>query len=432
MLAMMLKDSAFAEKCCRHLTSEYLHSDAHKWLFDTCKTNIEVEGCAPSQIFVIDSMKKMGKAKRKLIRDFVEKIYEIPVTDPDFIKKELTDFSKRVAFYELFRDGQTLYNTGDAPKAYELVTESVNRLQEITYDDDEEVTFESFEIVRQQYIRAMSISGSRIPTCIKELDQILGGGLEKGRVGVLLAEPKKGKSLGLVHMGAMGIMQGHRVAHFVLEGTIEETVLRYQSRMSGIPYMRLATDDLTDHEEKKLEYLSEKYLDKLTLIPFNQHWEYTPRDVESKLKDLDRKGKTPDLCVIDYADLLSAVEKHQRSDMDQRDVYREIKRLSVMRKMATWTASQARRPQKEAKKFQVTKSSDISESYEKVRIVDFIASINQSPQHKKMGLLYLYADIYRANSCGITIPMICDFTRCVFYSSKYGSVPSKMKPKWID
>jgi replicative DNA helicase len=72
----------------------------------------------------------------------------------------------------------------------------------------------------------------------------------------------------------------------------------------------------------------------LDLIPFNAHWKYTVLDVESKIKELKRVGRMPDLVIIDYADLLSAVEKYDQHRHEQTEVYRGLKRLAMMYNVA--------------------------------------------------------------------------------------------------
>lgn len=434
MLSLMLRDISFADRAVKYLGEEYLHSDNHKWLFGEIKKKFLDSGNVPSLIEIEDNLKKTARARRRLYKTYANKIYSTAPVDPDFIRDKLTEYSKRVSFAELFRDGQLFYNAGETEKAYTYVMEAINHLHSISYRQDVSIPIEEFEALRKRHAFEQERSGYAIPTNIKALDEVLGGGLERGRLGVIMAEPKRGKSIGLIHMGVAALMsRAGIVAHVVLEGTTEETVMRYQSRLSGIPYNRLSKDDLTAVEVKHLEVISAKYLDRLQLIPFNQHWEYTVLDLESKLQELDRQGKTPDLCVVDYADLLQPRKSDsRRRDLDQRDVYRELKRLSIVRRMATWTASQAQRPKEysRSKSDAVLHGSSISESFEKVRIADFIGSLNQTPQEKKQGVLRFHCDVYRSNASDKTIRLITNFSRMIFHTAHFGTLDSSHIPKW--
>jgi KaiC/GvpD/RAD55 family RecA-like ATPase len=314
--------------------------------------------------------------------------------------------------------------------------EAINRLHSISFRDDLSIPIADFEVIRKRYAHDLEKTGALIPTGIEPLDKVLGGGLERGRLGVIMAEAKKGKSICLLHMGATALMtrRGY-IAHVVLEGTTEETVMRYQSRLSGIPYKRVVKDDLTAVEVKKLEMISAKYLDRLQLIPFNQHWDYTVLDLESKLQELDRQGKTPDLCVVDYADLLNPRQSDsRRRDLEQRDVYRELKRLAIIRKMPVWTASQAVRPKAgpiRGGTSDVLHGSSIAESYEKVRIADFIGSLNQTPEEKKQGVMRFHCDVYRSSASDKTIRLIVNFNRMILHTAHFGTISEMHIPDWM-
>lgn len=235
-------------------------------------------------------------------------------------------------------------------------------------------------------------------------------------------------SQSLVHFGVAGLFHGFKVAHFVLEGMTQQSVLRYQARLSMIDYNRLESDSITKEEAFRLKRISAKHKENLILVPFNQHWNYTVMDVEAKIRELERQGNKPDLVIIDYADLLRHHEKTKEKRFEQTEVYRDLKRVAMMRNVAIWTASQARRPEDGPEKEYLLRAKDISESYEKVRIADFIATLNQTPREKEFGIVRFHADIYRSNDTDKTIRLVTDFAKSMLYSPKYGIVETT--PEW--
>jgi archaellum biogenesis ATPase FlaH len=427
----MLRDIGFAEKCVRYIDSSLLYSDGLQWVFERIKETVEVKGHVPTEIEMEDKLKFVEISRRKLITAVVEDIMAGVITSEDFIKEKLTDYCRRIKFHDTFSEAQTLYNTGKIEEAYDSNMNGMNSLYSITFNDDVIIDGGGLDLVRRKYIMEAVLSGTRfIPTMITDLDKLLGGGLEKGRIGVLLAEPKKGKSVGLIHMTCAALlMRKSKVAHFILEGTTEETIMRIQSRLSGIPYYRIYHDDINKEEEKLLEKVDSLTVGRLELIPMNLHWEYTILDVEGKLKELERKGFKTDLVVIDYADLLKGRTKFGASEKrhEQAEVFRDLKKIAMAKKVALWTASQAVRPKDAPEKEYLLRAKDISESYEKVRICDFIATLNSTPREQRLGILRFHCDVYRNSDADKTIRLITNFGKMIFSSKRY---PTADMPSW--
>jgi replicative DNA helicase len=432
MLALMVSDIGFAMKAVDLIPPERLFSDAHRYLFEKIKEKVTTSGSVPSFTEIEDVLKFTEKHKRKVLKRFAEKIYAIKPADPVYIKDRLTEYAKKNAFVDIFQTAQTFWNSKKHDDAYTYTMEGINLLHGISFRDDINIPIEKFEEVRQIHVNERSMKVQKIPTKIKPLDDILRGGLEKGELGIILAEPKKGKSIGLIHMGAAALMTRFgRVAHFVLEGTTEQSILRYQARLAQIEYARLESDEITDEENKRLDSIGKKYMKKLDLVPFNKHWSYTVLDIESKIKEMERAGKKPDLIVVDYADLLKPSEKQESARHDQTAVYRALKQLAMIHKVAVWTASQARRPDEDPEKVYTLRAKDISESYEKVRIADLVVTLNQTTKEREMGILRFVVDIYRSNDTDRTIRMLTNFEKMIFYSKRYGHIDAEDWHDWM-
>lgn len=432
MLAMMIEDLAFAEKVTNLIPEDKLYSSGHKWLFGLFKKIMNTKGTIPSLPETEDSLKAMDASKRRLIHSFVKKIYKnTKVKDPEYIKDQLSDYAKKNAFIETFMAAQVLWNSKRHEDAFSLTLAGTQELHAISFHDDTNIEIGDFEKVRQRYILQSLTGLRRVPTMISPLDEALNGGLEKGELGIILADPKKGKSIGLIHMGSAALMtrQG-RVAHFVLEGTTEQTLMRYQSRLTRINYNSIARDELNPTENGRLRAIKKKYGDRLELVPMNKHWEYTVLDIESKLKEMIRSGKKPDLVLVDYGDLLKSHEKMSEKRHEQTAVYRQLKQLAMIYQVALWTASQAVRPKDAPEKSALLRAKDVSESYEKVRIADLIMTLNQTPKEKKEGIVRLHLDIYRSNDFDKTIRMVTDYSKMIFYSKRYQHVERDEIPPW--
>ena len=432
MLALMLQDTSVAWKAAKYIPKERLYSEAHQYLFERIKSRIEMDNMLPTFVEIEDHLKGIEKHRRRMLKHFCKRVFDTTVKSADFIKDKLTEYAKKNAFIDTFQTAQTLYNSKKHQDAYQCVLDGIGDLYGISFKEDAGISISDFEELRRLYIHSAVSSAHRIPTMIGPLDEILRGGLEKGELGIILAEPKKGKSIGLIHMGCAALkMRRGRVAHFVLEGTTEQAILRYQSRLTEIPYHKLESDNLTVKERKTLMKVGKRYMGKLDLIPMNQHWTYTALDVESKIKELSRAGRKPDLVVIDYGDLLKHHEPTESIRIEQTEVFRALKRIAMIHRVSMWTASQARRPDKAPDKYYTLRSRDISESFEKVRIADLVVTLNQTLMERRQGLMRFCIDIYRSSDTDKTVRLIQNYKKMVFYSKRWGHIEREELPSWI-
>lgn len=435
MLALMLTDLTFAVKVTNYISEERLYSDGHKYLFNQIKQKVERSIEAPSMIEIEENLRKIERHKRRILKTFCTKVFgmKLSSSEIEFIKTKMTEYSKKSVFVDVFQAAQTYWNSKNHEEAFRVTMEGMNDLYAVDFKDDSDLDISDFEEARQIYLFKAGTKRRHIPTQIDLLDEILRGGLERGEMGILLAQAKKGKSIGLVHMGAACLMMRFgRVAHFVLEGTTEQTILRYQSRLSGIEYGRLESEDgISAAEERKLEQLGTKYMTNLTLIPFNQRWDYTVHDIDGKIRELKRHGKMPDLVVVDYGDLLKSKSKAESFRLEQTEVYRDLKKMAMIHDVALWTASQAQRPSEDPDKVTLLRARDIAESFEKCRIADLVATLNQTPREKNDGIMRLHLDLYRSNDGDRTMRLIQNFEKMIFYSKRLGRVTDEDVPSWM-
>lgn len=142
---------------------------------------------------------------------------------------------------------------------------------------------------------------------IDTLDKIKGGGLLAGEIVFLFGATKVGKSHLAVHIAASNLLAGVPVIHISLENSEEETMRRYDRRIT-----RMTTDQIMskpDAFEDRWRSLWEPGLLKL-------HWftRYSigTRKVKELIQDAaERFGQMP-LVVLDYGSLLSGMGQEEK------------------------------------------------------------------------------------------------------------------------
>ena len=112
---------------------------------------------------------------------------------------------------------------------------------------------------------------------------------------------------------------------------------------------------------------------------------------------MERRGKYPDLVIVDYGDLLTVEDSLKRMEFrhQQTAVFRGLKQLAMIDKVALWTASQTSNVKIEPEKTTLLRAKSISESYEKVRVTDLLITLNQTPREKDMGIMRILIDLHR-------------------------------------
>ncbi len=239
-----------------------------------------------------------------------------------------------------------------------------------------------------------------------------------------LAAPAKGsKSWGLIYTGVMGIIGGFKVAHVSLEMSEDVVGQRYlQSCFAvtkrqctitqppafdgnhGVKWAQgvgangcLQNDNTLDDLERKVKHAM---FDNLRIKEFPTS-SLSINGLKGYLDSLEQTGFTPDLLIIDYADLMklgNTKEADQRIEIGK--IYKEIRGLAVERNIMVATASQINRAGASSKKIDAT---HISEDYSKIGTVDTLLIIQATPEQKEAGFAVLHVAAARNDESGFDV-----------------------------
>ena len=205
-------------------------------------------------------------------------------------------------------------------------------------------------------------------------------------------------SILLQNHGIAGVRGRKKVLHFILEGKRGLIEDRYDAALSVSAYSELKRYGMSKESYDKLwdEYQHAKRL--LVTRGMIDRWDNTILDVEEELHDLRKNhGWVPDLIIIDYGDLLSGRNGPYGSGWESdRDAYRDIKTLAN-RGYVVWTASQIQRPKiaGHLTTEHLLTSKDIAGGIDKVRVADFIGSINSTTEERKNKVMRLFPELIR-------------------------------------
>jgi len=252
---------------------------------------------------------------------------------------------------------------------------------------------------------------SALPTGIRELDYLNLGPTPK-ELHVFMALLGRGKTWWLMHLGRQALLQRKKVCHITLEVSENNMVKRYLQSLFGISKRGEATttstfelDELgrvvslgqqevkanlafTDHDlisnlAKKLELWKPK-LEHLIVKEFPTG-RLTIPELMAYLDMLEStRHFTPDLLIIDYADLMKVDANNYRLDIGR--IYKDLRGLAVERSIAVETASQSNRTGFKARRLS---EANVGEDLSKLQTADVVMAYNQTPAEFNVGLARL-------------------------------------------
>lgn len=373
-------------------------------------------------------------AEDEAVLEKVEEISDIEVDDENVgneavILDTFERFIKKMKFLEANDKITDYYNQGKKDQAWDMFVKYAEEFSQFSIQDAKfETVFGDFAQRQAQRQSEDYNKRFKIPTGIDEIDYRLGGetgGPETGECVLWLGDSGAGKSQVLVHCGVTAARQGHRVAHFQLEGTKEQCLNRYDAAWTGTLYSDVKLGNIP---AKKME-VSKRIVKKLKRSDIYVSSEETFNaktlvDVRRELKEMEKMYGKIDVIIIDYLELLEVGDGHNYSPGEER--FRQAKLAKGMKMLAmefnavVHTATQSSNIPEECKndpEFVITRA-QLSEDKGKIRPFDIFITINQTRDEMKEEIMRLHTDKLRDYKNGDPIRIANNFSCARFYDRK--------------
>lgn len=273
-----------------------------------------------------------------------------------------------------------------------------------------------------------------IPTGIPHLDHALRGGLRRGELGVVLAPPKRGKTSTLINFGFGALTQarpprggeeapetprGFNVLHLSLEMHQEDILRRYDDRLAGVEGIREKHTDIHKYVAL-LEREQPRVLGDLYVKSFPTR-SLSATSIRALLTLLVARGFTPDLLLVDYADIMKPERRLGEMRHEQAGIYEDLRTIAGEFQCVVWTGSQASKGALEKETITIA---DFAEAFEKAAIVDcavgFCQTDNERIENPQQCRLFLAA--YRNQEDGRTVYCNIHRAACVLQSVRLQEV----------
>jgi replicative DNA helicase len=258
--------------------------------------------------------------------------------------------------------------------------------------------------------RGSEIHSGVTPMGIRDLDNVLAGGLHSEQMAIWMGGSGDGKSLALAHCAKRGVLERLNVVYYTLELSDKIVAKRFDSCLSRIPIMEL--DSSPDTVISKVQQWGRWYGNNLIIK------QYAPRQasvntLRAHLTMLTNSGFKPDLIVVDYLDLLKPLTSYNDAYTDLGYIATDIRALGVEFDAPVQTATQVNRAGLNA---DVIDLHHISDSLQKTFPADIVLAICRTDEEKRNSRARIFVAKNRNGPKSIEIPIRTAYSRMAFYA----------------
>lgn len=302
------------------------------------------------------------------------------------------------------------------------------------YDDCQRLITEALTARRQEYRytnpyddveRDMSMENVvMIPTGINALDRILGGGLEKGKIGLIIATMGSGKTsltTGLAaHAAAYRCSdnnnEGFKVMQIVFEDKNRDIHRKYFGRISQIETKELnASDQNTENAISLINNYPDKQAIKNNIRIYRlKSGVETVKGIERVIKVAINEGFKPDLVVLDYFECikLDGSYSSKKHEMEERTM-RSLETMAAELDIALWLPTQGNR---EGISADLVTTDKIQGSITKAQIAQVVMSISRGLEGMETNRANISILKNRSGGAGSVIPVTFNNGTCTITS----------------
>lgn len=362
-LAVMARIPGLCVRFRTALDARFFVSEVERAIADALLDHVDEHTQLPQPATLIEAVRPLvGKADFEVYEAAILKLYKRDISDSGAVIARIVDFGKQQALANAILESANRLDKGDRNirpliDTALLVGEDLLSLG-IEYGDLGS---------RMSWYTDPQTSADVIRTGIPHVDEVMGGGLERGTLGVVLAPPKRGKTTTLINIGfgALADVRGLCVAHYSLEMKDKKVAQRYDDRLMGSRVKFKRADPV--RYVKELEARAAKFLRGTLFVKSYPTRSATPSSIRAHLSLLASRGFKPSVIIIDYADIMLAERRLGEMRHEQAGIYEDLRALAGEFDAVVWTGSQAKRGALEK---EVITIDDFAESFEKAAVVD--------------------------------------------------------------
>lgn len=251
-----------------------------------------------------------------------------------------------------------------------------------------------------------------IPTGVGKLDEVLGGGIDKGKIGLIIAPSSFGKTSMTTGFAAYEAScrcesnnnNGFRILQIVFEDSNRDINRKYFSRLSQVETKDLnKSEEITQHvKELLLNHPDFELIKNNIKVMHLDSGEYSASDIKDIIKRKINEGFKPDVVIIDYFECLEAEKgtmKLAKWEQENKTM-RKLETLAKQLDVAIWLPTQGNRGSFNSEIVTMDQSGG---SIGKIQIAQVVLSVARSVEDIKNQRATISVLKNRSGSAGIVL-----------------------------
>jgi len=318
--SMMISSTAMTEVVDALKPADF-YRPAHEQIFRVI-VDLFTAGRAVDAVTVSDELQQRGKLRNCGGPQYLYELTQVPpgaVNAASYaqIVRDKATRRRLIACGHRFLE----LGAGDGSELEEVLSQAESFLREVRTPREKVADFDSMVVEWRKWVESDS-AADLIATPWVKLNEILSGGLYKGKTYIFGGRPGQGKSLSGLNIAAHAAEQGKTVLIFSLEMPRNEVASRLLSAGAQVQFQRLARRSMDENTAAAV-------------------YEYATRNAGMRLYVVDkasltveqiaahcRSVKDLDLVFIDYAQLVAASDSRVSRDQQVAHVSRTLKVLA--------------------------------------------------------------------------------------------------------
>lgn len=386
----LIVDHKFAEQMFEVMNLEFFNFDYLKDAARLLFGYYEKYGAFPSFRLLVTIVKdeiESALVREQIIQFFI-KIRKEPLNgDLEYVKDQSLDFCRKRSLAIALETTLDLIED----QRYDQIVPVVQKA--LTAGAERDIGHRYIDDFEQRMTVEAKVN---VPTPWPEINAITQGGPWGGKLCVLCAPTRVGKSHGLVDIGHTALMNGLNVVHYTLELGHNEIANRYDSRVTGI-----APEQLIDHKKDVKEMIQD--VPGRLVVKSYPTKSATVLTIKSHLHKLTMMDMVPDLIIVDYGDLMRSQHHYDTKRLEEESAYEDLSALAKELDRPLWTATQTNREGLDA---EIITLKHIAECFGKAMISDFFLTMQRGTDSTYTNVGTFFVAKSRLGPDGIKYPIL--------------------------
>ena len=416
LMFMMMRDEKKYLKFSKKINPDHFENDVFRWAYIVIKDYFRRYKKLPIlEVFKNELLKtSMETSNKKIYYEVIKKVYQKKTkSSSKYIEDNIDNHLSRRNFLKAISnavEGIEKSDIGSVKK--KLLTEiildekpSENNAVRILRD------WKSRQVLRKQ-MKKIPLEKRFVSTPYSIINAATQG-IQVTEAATIAGLTSVGKSALTHEFGLNSLLEGLNVLHFPLENTKDQTAQRYDSRMTEVKYDTIKLYNFGKSELANFEKIFEAMSSSLKndVVVKELHRKKTDIfAIENEVELLKMDGFDVDFIIIDSCDIMAASSTFKDYRLDRASIYWDIKDYCKIKRIPGLTTTQLIKGVKGRK----AGVEDLSEAYDKARILDIIYLASQTVEEEKNNIVDFTLGKNRDGVSGIGVKLFKDLSKMRF------------------